>query len=121
MYQKRIWVDRFVTEDGEVAESGTPLSATNLNQIENELENLSHSQHHSTSKKELDDYGVFKVIELTRHDGTLYCKSELLGVGPLYNNRVETYYSESGLTITKTINYTRTYNEDELLISEVIT
>lgn len=35
VYQRTLWLDHFIDEAGKVVQQGTPVNATNLNNIEN--------------------------------------------------------------------------------------
>lgn len=77
----------------------------------------------SVSKVKLnkDDNGIYTTVELKRADTKLYMRSVLSGgISPKYTTRTETYYGVDGTTVLATKIYTRTYDADEVLVSEVL-
>ncbi|MTI49714.1 MAG: hypothetical protein FH761_17930 [Firmicutes bacterium] len=87
----------------------------------------------STLKAKIQDYSLYRsgkdsnskftVIEYKRPDGTLALKSTISGTQDAdgnYPTRTEEYYNLDGTTIFATISYTRTFDSDGDLVSEVI-
>jgi hypothetical protein len=70
-----------------------------------------------------DSNGKFTTIEVKRPDGTLFMKSVLSGTidtNGNYPTRTESFYDESGVTELASIVYSRTFDADGDLITEVI-
>jgi hypothetical protein len=82
---------------------------------------LADTTTYSTSKTGLDSNGIYTEIDLKRKDGTLIMKSVLRGgMSPNYTTRTEIYYAQNGTIITNTIAYTRSYDVNGNLASEVM-
>lgn len=71
MYNKTIWQDHVVDQNGQVIQQGTPLSARNMNSIENgifeayELSNVLLQQMMQHQRLIADQEGEVQVINLT--------------------------------------------------------
>lgn len=69
-----------------------------------------------------DANGKMTIVDYKRQDGTLFMKSTLSGAMDAngnYPTRTEIYYLANGVTVLKTVVYTRTFDVDGDLISEV--
>lgn len=79
----------------------------------------------STYRSGKDANGKYTIIEYKRQGSkTLYSKSELSGTVDSKGNypiRKQYYYDSDGITVIKTITYTRTFDGDGELLNEVIT
>lgn len=76
---------------------------------------------YTTLKSNKDGNGVYTTVQLKRNDGTLIMQSVLSGgTSPSYTTRTEIYYKTDGTTVDKTNVYTRTYDTDNNLLSEVL-
>ena len=76
---------------------------------------------YSTTKTGLDSNSIYTEIDLKRKNGTLIMKSVLFGgTSPSYTTRTETYYAQDGTTVSSTITYTRTYDSNGNIASEVM-
>jgi len=66
-----------------------------------------------------DEYvvGKFRIVEFYDRSGRLFMKSELIGSSIPYDYRVETYYNANG-DLVSTVRYRRTYDANNLLLSE---
>ncbi len=84
-------------------------------------QNVADLKNYTVLKSNKDSVGICTTVMLKRVDGTLFMKSVLSGgSSPKYSNRTETYYKADGKTVDIVINYTRTYDSDGILLSEVI-
>lgn len=82
---------------------------------------ISNINMYTTAKLNIDVNNIWTEVDLKRKDGTLIVKSVLSGgTSPTYTTRTETYYAVDGTTVTNTVIYTRTYNIDGILITEVM-
>ncbi|KEQ23728.1 hypothetical protein [Paenibacillus tyrfis] len=79
----------------------------------------------STYRSGKDANGKYTIIEYKRQgSNTLYSKSELSGTVDSKGNypiRKQYYYDSDGITVIKTITYTRTFDSNGELLNEVIT
>lgn len=148
---RRIWIDRIVERPrtfnkqenpdgtitlipapGQIIQEGTPVNATNLNGLEEDLEShkadyeqhansyVEHGEIASFSRSEIDSNGVFTIIEWQRPSGSRFKMSILSGgTSPKYTTRTVTYYDSDGTTIIATNVYELTYINDDI-ISEVL-
>lgn len=105
-------------------------SVSHTTQVEKDSWNAKETPEEALKKVEQTDFkvfkidkdseGVFKTVEFKRNDGTLAIKSTLSGgESPLYTTRTIEYYGMDGLTVEKTTIRTLSYDEDDVLISEV--
>ena len=99
--------DDALQEVGEVAQA---LAA-------HKADNTPHREAVSIERKNPEDDGIFKLIEFRRPDGTLFKTSQLNGTSP-YNSRTVKYYDKNE-NLMKTVEYSITYSNDEV-VSEVI-
>lgn len=141
-YNKTIWSDRvvqypnrykdqsnvqytFSRDEGTITNNGTQITAGRMNNIENELAFLDRREYDTSEfsvyKSSKDSQGLYTVITVKRGDGTKVMTSTLSGgSSPTYTTRTEVYYGSDGISIERTKVYTRTYDVDDDLISEVL-
>jgi hypothetical protein len=101
----------------------TAVVGTNTTQLANTAFVYSESTRNiETHRSGKDTNGKFVTIDYKRQDATLFMKSVLSGTIDALGNyptRTETYYALNGITVLKTITYTRTFDSDGDIISEV--
>ena len=83
-----------------------------------ELEKLEYAELSSTATN-IDDDGIYKNIEWKRLDDTTYAKSELLGVSPYTQIKID-YYNDLGTNIEKTITWNLTYDENSFIYKKEV-
>lgn len=93
----------------------TELSKT----LTDELDDMSKYSVYNSNK---DANSIYTTVQLNRSsNGTLYVISVLSGgTSPNYTTRTETYYKTDGTTVDVVKTYTRTYDTDGDLSSEVM-
>jgi hypothetical protein len=106
----------------EVNNNLASLSADNESQFNNVNNIITDLKKHAILKSNKDSNGIYTIVTLKRTDATIYMTSVLSGgTSPSYTTRTETYYKTDGITIDGTpIVYTRTYDADGDLLSEVM-
>lgn len=92
-------------------------------QIDNKANqtDINNLKYYSTYKLNKDSNGIYTEVQFKRQNGTLIAKSVLSGgTSPNYTTRIETFYTTDGITADGTYTYTRSYDVDGNLTSEVM-
>lgn len=92
---------------------------TSLDEMMSKIDKINSMENLSVECLNKDSEGIFKVIQWKNSNKQLVKKSTLSGgVSPTYSNRAVEYYEDNNLI--KSINYKLNYDNDNVLISEVI-
>lgn len=87
--------------------------------VDSEIAELEHSELSSYATN-LDANDIYVNSEWKRKDGTVYCRSTLLGTSPDYNQIRVDYCDLTGLTIDKTITWDLTYDGSGFSYQKVV-
>lgn len=121
-----------VNKPGTIEEEGLVVNAEKLNNIEDGIKtnegdieshlnnNTPHREIASIERKEKDENDIFTKIEWKRSDGTLFKTSELSGDSPNYDTRTVKFYEDDGTTVKEEFTLSLSYDEDDVLVDEVI-
>lgn len=94
---------------------------TNADSFTSHEAELMAQRQHTVIKCNKDISGIYTTVTLKRQDDTVYMTSILSGgTSPKYTTRTETYYKTDGVTVDVIGTYTRSYDSDDELLSEVI-
>lgn len=139
-YTKTLWQDRIVEKprtfivtnnpdgtitlipsEGAIVQAGTPITASNLNNIEKGLEEIHRVLGElKIEKSNKDSNGIYTQVDYKREDNTLFMRSVLSGgTSPQYTTRTITIYDTDGTTVLQTITHTLTYDSDGNIVSEL--
>lgn len=115
------------TENGQTIETQLADIATKQNEnmekintsIEEIEKNIANYNSYSSGK---DDNGIFTIVEYKKKDGSLYMKSTLTNADGNGNYKKDMWqlYNTSGNSVIKTITWIFTYDEDNNIVTKVV-
>lgn len=104
----------------EVVNTDTSAEVDAKIQAHNDLLTAHMEEKVKMTKSGKDANGIFTTLTYSRTDDTIFATSILSGgTSPEYTTRTETIYDVDGTTPLSTITYTRSYDSDGDLVSEV--
>lgn len=108
-----------VPSPGTIYQSGTPLTADNLNNLEKQYD--SSQQLFNVYSSGTDSNGINTIVEYQRKDGTLYLRSTLSNLDGAnhYLTDTWTFYDTNGTTLLKTVTWTLTYDTSDNITQRV--
>ncbi len=105
-------VDGRVGRVGEIV-MDTILLVNKIRRLERAIKELEFFELSSVASSR-DDDGVYKTVEWTRADDTLYARSTLLGSPPYPSVEIE-YFDTDGTSVIKKITWDLTYDDDDFV------